>query len=115
MLVEIYQGSQDKEHGALQKRTRQDSACDSGSSEPMTSPNRAITNGLEEPDIMDIDDFGHTIETPKKDSWPCLLNLVLQLRKVGTHPYLIDDAMSPVNLIGSHVYENSGKFMTCTS
>ncbi|QDS73472.1 hypothetical protein FKW77_009015 [Venturia effusa] len=47
----------------------------------------------------------------KKSEWQRLLNLVMQLRKCCTHPYLIPDAAPNPSFIGDHVTQASGKFM----
>jgi SWI/SNF-related matrix-associated actin-dependent regulator of chromatin subfamily A member 5 len=104
MLQEIYRSAQDKEKGSMRSvNIRNDSVHPSRTDAPSMQLNGTVAHDREVQDLQG--------NTPAKDSWRRLLNLVLQLRKVCTHPYLIPDAAPEVNRIGSHVFENSGKFM----
>ena len=98
VLAEIYKDATSKEQDLVKSASRQDSAWPSAESTP--TPARTV---LDEEDLS-------TPKTPTKDPWRRLLNLVLQLRKVCTHAYLIPTAAPDINMIGPHVYENSGKF-----
>jgi SWI/SNF-related matrix-associated actin-dependent regulator of chromatin subfamily A member 5 len=46
-----------------------------------------------------------------KGSWKKLMNLLMQLRKVCTHPYVLKEAAPPEYLLGEHVITASGKFI----
>ena len=97
VLADIYKDAQTKEKDMVSNTAhRQDSTLTSAAS----TPRRTVS---EEDDLA-------TPKTPGKDPWRRLLNLVLQLRKVCTHAYLVPGAAPELNLIGPHVYENSGKF-----
>jgi hypothetical protein len=112
MLEEIYRGAQGKEQGSMRLVSmRKDSAHDSGISAPSTPPNRAVLDNLQDSGMLDFGGSASTAAGPAKDSWKRLLNLVLQLRKICTHPYLMPGAAPRVSVIGPHVYETSGKFM----
>jgi SWI/SNF-related matrix-associated actin-dependent regulator of chromatin subfamily A member 5 len=47
----------------------------------------------------------------KKGSWMKLMNLLMQLRKVCTHPYVLKEAAPPEYEVGEHVVTASGKFI----
>jgi SWI/SNF-related matrix-associated actin-dependent regulator of chromatin subfamily A member 5 len=47
----------------------------------------------------------------KKGSWMKLMNLLMQLRKVCTHPYVLKEAAPPEYELGEHVVTASGKFI----
>jgi SWI/SNF-related matrix-associated actin-dependent regulator of chromatin subfamily A member 5 len=47
----------------------------------------------------------------KKGSWMKLMNLLMQLRKVCTHPYVLKEAAPPEYELGEHVITASGKFI----
>jgi SWI/SNF-related matrix-associated actin-dependent regulator of chromatin subfamily A member 5 len=48
---------------------------------------------------------------PASTLWQRLRNLVMQLRRCSTHPYLISGVAPEPNFIGQHVINTSGKFM----
>ncbi|WPH04552.1 SWI/SNF chromatin remodeling complex component [Acrodontium crateriforme] len=47
----------------------------------------------------------------KTSDWRKLMNLVMQLRKVCSHPYLVKSAMPDPYYLGDHVIKASGKFI----
>jgi SWI/SNF-related matrix-associated actin-dependent regulator of chromatin subfamily A member 5 len=69
------------------------------------------------PDISMILDGEDDTATPSSKIstsstlWQRLRNLVMQLRRCSTHPYLIPGVAPDPNLIGPHVINTSGKFM----
>jgi SWI/SNF-related matrix-associated actin-dependent regulator of chromatin subfamily A member 5 len=88
VLDEVFRGATDKEKDAVGEEI----------------PDRALDSSLwdvgkEEP------------SQGNKTQWQRLLNLVMQLRKCCTHPYLIPDAAPNPNFIGEHIAQASGKFM----
>lgn len=48
---------------------------------------------------------------PKDNAWRKLMNLLMQLRKVCNHPYLLPNTAPPLYDIGEHVKTASGKFI----
>ncbi|KAI7111365.1 hypothetical protein KC324_g19821, partial [Hortaea werneckii] len=50
-------------------------------------------------------------EDMKKGSWQKLLNLVMQLRMVCSHPYLVKGAEPDPYYLGEHIRTASGKFI----
>ncbi|KAF1948900.1 ISWI chromatin-remodeling complex ATPase-like protein ISW2 [Byssothecium circinans] len=48
---------------------------------------------------------------PSKSAWQKLMNLVMQLRKCCSHPYLIPGARPEPYAVGQHVIRASGKFI----
>ncbi|KIV99609.1 uncharacterized protein PV09_08784 [Verruconis gallopava] len=112
MLEEIYRGAHGKEQQVLQMKDVRTGIVHDDSTQAETI---SMSHSL----AVDYIDNTSFESTPRRslspasnqDSWRRLLNLALQLRKVCTHPYLVPDAAPSVNYIGSHIYENSGKFM----
>ena len=50
-------------------------------------------------------------DTEDKSSWRKLMNLLMQLRKVCVHPYVLPNAAPQNYLIGEHIKTASGKFI----
>ncbi|KAF2871358.1 SNF2 family N-terminal domain-containing protein [Massariosphaeria phaeospora] len=50
-------------------------------------------------------------ETENKGAWQRLMNLVMQLRKCCSHPYLLPGAIPDPYYLGDHVIRASGKFI----
>ncbi|SMR61289.1 unnamed protein product [Zymoseptoria tritici ST99CH_3D1] len=50
-------------------------------------------------------------DTQKKNAWQKLMNLLMQLRKVCIHPYMVPHAAPPMYDIGNHIMNASAKFI----
>jgi SWI/SNF-related matrix-associated actin-dependent regulator of chromatin subfamily A member 5 len=101
ILEDVFRNTQGQEQAVLEAKPNQSS----------------ILNGTGTPDIsMVLDDEGGTTTPSNKvptssTLWQRLRNLVMQLRRCSTHPYLIPGVAPEPNLIGQHVINTSGKFM----
>ncbi|KAH8425458.1 putative nucleosome remodeling complex ATPase subunit (Snf2h) [Aspergillus melleus] len=62
-------------------------------------------NGVSVPPTSQL---GHKTE---KQKIRILDNILMELRKCSIHPYLLDDAIPEDYALGSHIVENSGKFV----
>ncbi|OAG09684.1 uncharacterized protein CC84DRAFT_1137534 [Paraphaeosphaeria sporulosa] len=108
MLDDLFAGGKTKELAALETEKKEDELR-------RTQQNAAASNGKEQ--------WGETaaimrqaVQTEQKggtanSAWRKLMNLVMQLRKCCSHPYLIPGAMPEPYYAGQHVIRSSGKFI----
>jgi SWI/SNF-related matrix-associated actin-dependent regulator of chromatin subfamily A member 5 len=114
VLEEVFRGSTDKEKVVIREQTPEPGLT---AASAVTKPGTALSMDAED-DSGGVDSSFWQVGTEtqnepkgKKTEWQRLLNLVMQLRKCCTHPYLIPDAAPNPNFIGEHVAQASGKFM----
>jgi SWI/SNF-related matrix-associated actin-dependent regulator of chromatin subfamily A member 5 len=78
---------------------------------------------LDNPDAMNTDEWGEMAQimrqaikkeettSTNKSAWQKLMNLVMQLRKCCSHPYLLPDVAPDPYYLGDHIIRASGKFI----
>lgn len=75
---------------------------------------KALTNGdvwAESKQLMEQAVADDQQNESKTGDWRKLMNLVMQLRKVCSHPYLVKSAMPDPYYLGDHIVKASGKFI----
>lgn len=112
LLDELFQGAQQKEEiaqaqGDQEQQTWQDKAeqleaLEKSGNDAAWRESKAILQRNLEQEQQD---------ESKKSAWVKLMNLLMQLRKVCNHPYLIPHAEPNPYYIGEHVMHASGKFI----
>ncbi|KAE9971927.1 hypothetical protein EG328_005299 [Venturia inaequalis] len=112
VLEEVFKGALEKEKVTIRETTPElglpPSSAAPGTPISMDATgNAAVDSSFWE---MGTEIPGET-KGAKKSEWQRLLNLVMQLRKCCTHPYLIPDAAPNPSFIGDHITQASGKFM----
>lgn len=113
-LNDLFADGKNKERAALEKEKHEEMALDplqksQGSHGPVVAVNdQQIWE--ETTEIMrkavEKDRSGGT-----STAWRKLMNLVMQLRKCCSHPYLLSDALPDPYYIGQHLIHASGKFI----
>ena len=112
-LEELFDGSRDKEASAL-KQEADDAELKmlEKAGQAADKAANADTRGVwaESKEIME-----HAIQQEQAESkpgeWKKLMNLIAQLRKVCSHPYLLPNAYPEPYYLGDHVRVASGKFI----
>jgi SWI/SNF-related matrix-associated actin-dependent regulator of chromatin subfamily A member 5 len=114
VLEEVFKSATEKEKVAIREATPEtDLTPTSAPVKPGTSlsMNAEDDSGAVDSSFWQIGTEIQIEPKGKKSEWQRLLNLVMQLRKCCTHPYLIPDAAPNPSFIGEHVAQASGKFM----
>ncbi|TLD38144.1 ISWI chromatin-remodeling complex ATPase ISW2 [Venturia nashicola] len=112
VLDEVFKGATEKEKAAICEATPELGLTPNSAAPGTPSSMGAADDGGVDSSFWQIG--AETLGEPKgakKSEWQRLLNLVMQLRKCCTHPYLIPDAAPDPSFIGDHIIQASGKFM----
>lgn len=114
-LDELFKGAKGKEMKALQMEAEDTKQLDlldklaAKTADPATANDDvwAESRGIIENAIKNE----HTSNIRNNSEWRKLMNLVLQLRKVCSHPYILPHAEPDPYYLGDHVRTASGKFI----
>jgi SWI/SNF-related matrix-associated actin-dependent regulator of chromatin subfamily A member 5 len=113
MLDQLFKGAKLKEIRALQQQVEED-ARDSKllqkAENDLTDPLAVDDVWAESKEIMEKAIQSEEADT-KSSEWRKLMNLVMQLRKVCSHPYILPNAAPDPYYLGEHVKTASGKFI----
>ncbi|KAF2690480.1 ISWI chromatin-remodeling complex ATPase ISW2 [Lentithecium fluviatile CBS 122367] len=113
MLDDLFANGKGKEQAALDKDKQDDELL--ARMERLDSTNRHGTGDAweETAQIMRqaIEKEQNASETKTTTAWRRLMNLVMQLRKCCSHPYLLPNTEPEPYYIGQHVVQASGKFI----
>lgn len=114
MLDQLFRGAKAKEVRALQVQAEEDAQDQQllqKAQGDLSDPTAAADDvWAETKEIMEKaiqDDEADT----KSSEWRKLMNLVMQLRKVCTHPYILPNAAPDPYYLGEHIKAASGKFI----
>jgi SWI/SNF-related matrix-associated actin-dependent regulator of chromatin subfamily A member 5 len=99
LLEKVFKGAQEQEKVAMHTK------------DTKTKSNRLSDMDGSAPDGKEAIGELASRETAPKSLWMKLRNLVMQLRRCSTHPYLIQGVAPEPNHVGEHVILASGKFM----
>ena len=114
MLDELFKGAKAKEVTALKEEAEEDKkqlGLLEKAAEEMSDPNASNDDvWAESKEIME-----QAIQSEQADinsnQWRKLMNLILQLRKICSHPYILPHAAPEPYYLGDHVKTASGKFI----
>ncbi|KAF2659144.1 hypothetical protein K491DRAFT_216268 [Lophiostoma macrostomum CBS 122681] len=109
MLQDLFTDAQGKEKSALQREKAED---EKWKQVEKLENDKGESGGWEETAAI----MKETLEkeqanTGAKTAWTKLMNLVIQLRKCCSHPYLLPGAVPDPYYLGQHVIRASGKFI----
>lgn len=111
LLDDLFKNVQSKEKDALEKEKDEDKLWEQV--EKIGNGTDVDVKGLEWQETTDIMRKALQKEenTGARSAWQKLMNLVLQLRKCCSHPYLMPTAMPDPYYLGEHIIRASGKFI----
>ncbi|KAF2032487.1 hypothetical protein EK21DRAFT_60785 [Setomelanomma holmii] len=105
MLNELFSDGKNKEKAAIQQDRQEDHAIQQmGTVDGKGEWQETAT-------IIQQTMEKEQASTDVKSGWQKLLNLVMQLRKCCSHPYLLPDAGPDPYYVGEHIIRASGKFI----
>ena len=114
MLDQLFKGAKAKEIKSLQQDAEEDEQNSSllkrAGAELAAADDTAEDVWAESKEIMEKAVENDEAETNTSD-WRKLMNLVMQLRKVCSHPYLLPNAAPEPYYLGDHIKNASGKFI----
>lgn len=115
VLSELFEGAKDKEAQARQIEAEVDKAQDAllnkAAHELAAQDGAADDVWAESKEIMEKAMEHEELDDTNTGAWRKLMNLVMQLRKVCSHPYLIPNAGPDPYYLGQHVISASGKMI----
>lgn len=106
MLDELFKDSRSKEQQVLAEDTETGSKVTE--LEQAANPPEEWSESRR---IMHKAVLNEQADSKKTTAWQKLMNLIMQLRKVCTHPYILQPACPDPYKLGEHVVKASGKFM----
>lgn len=118
LLDDLFKGAKDKEQKALELEDDAEAQLIDQHAAALASRNGELVEGSDEWEgSKDI--LKRTLEreedeqdaSSSRSSWKSLMNLMMQLRKISTHPYQIRNAEPDPYVTGDHVITASGKFI----
>ncbi|OJD40636.1 iswi chromatin-remodeling complex atpase isw2 [Diplodia corticola] len=112
LLTDIFAKAKDKEQKALQQDLTEEKKLKMlEETEKMASETPAGSDVWEETREMMIQSLANERQEQKQGDWAKLMNLVMQLRKCCSHPYLLPGVIPDPYPPGDHVIRASGKFI----
>lgn len=120
LLEDLFKGAKDKEVNSLEKEDDAEAAFIDQQAEVLASLNQDLVEGSDEwkeskailKRTLEREEASSQEGTGSKaSSWRNLMNLMMQLRKVSTHPYQIRNAAPDPYETGEHIITASGKFL----
>ena len=114
MLEQLFQGAKVKEKQSLQQEAQQDKE-EKGllkkAEDDLSNPGGQVDDvWAESKEIMEKAVQNEEVDT-KSSEWKKLMNLVMQLRKICNHPYILPNAGPDPYYLGEHIKTASGKFI----
>jgi SWI/SNF-related matrix-associated actin-dependent regulator of chromatin subfamily A member 5 len=113
MLETLFKGAKDKEIDSLQQDAEADMAQSlllKKAGDELSSASGPSDVWAETKEIMEKAVQNEEVDTNSSE-WRKLMNLVMQLRKVCSHPYILPGAQPDPYTLGEHVVKASGKFI----
>ena len=119
MLEELFKGAKSKEMQSLQQEAEEDNeslallerANTAIDSAEFSGPGQNDDVWAESKEIIEQAIQSEQQVDTKSQEWRKLMNLIMQLRKVCSHPYLLPHAGPEPYYLGGHVKTASGKFI----
>lgn len=113
MLEKLFKDSKNKEVADIGAAKEEAKRLDNVEIKVDTEGEEVTIEGADKDEWDDVEEaVKKSIEQVKSDpSWRKLMNILIQLRKICNHPYLIPAAEPENYEIGQHVITASGKFM----
>ncbi|KAL8769332.1 MAG: hypothetical protein Q9203_005475 [Teloschistes exilis] len=113
LLDDLFQGAQQKEAEMLKKEAVELQAWESKDLEELQAIDEVggAKAWQESKEILQQALNQEQQDEGKKTAWKKLMNLLMQLRKVCNHPYLLPHAEPNPYYVGEHVMHASGKFI----
>ncbi|KAL8939922.1 MAG: hypothetical protein Q9211_002526 [Gyalolechia sp. 1 TL-2023] len=111
LLSELFQDARTKE-AVLQEQDKQEQILEGKNIEQLEASDKTGNAAWQESrNILQKALQQEEQDEGKKSAWRKLMNLLMQLRKVCNHPYLLPHAEPNPYYIGEHVMHASGKFI----
>ncbi|KAL8647938.1 MAG: hypothetical protein Q9210_005265 [Variospora velana] len=101
LLDELFQGAQEKEAVIQGKEIQETGTLEQPNDDSWQESKAILQKAIEQ----------EQLEESKTSAWRKLMNLLMQLRKVCNHPYLLPRVEPDPYYIGQHVINASGKFI----
>ncbi|KAI4114708.1 MAG: hypothetical protein LQ345_004563 [Seirophora villosa] len=101
LLDELFQGAQEKEAVAREQENQEIKTLEKPGSDSWEESKAILQQALQQ----------EQLEESKTSAWRKLMNLLMQLRKVCNHPYLLPRVEPDPYYIGQHIINASGKFI----
>lgn len=113
LLEDLFAGVKDKEKDALRQDLDEEKKIKALEEVEAKVANEPLTNGDVWGETRQLMKQSLEIERQeqKKSDWTKLMNLVMQLRKCCSHPYLLPGVQPEPYFLGGHVIRASGKFI----
>lgn len=110
LLEELFKGAKAKEINALKSEAEEDKQLKvlTAAAETLADPNNDAWN--ESKEILQKAIQSEAADSSKTE-WQRLMNLILQLRKVCSHPYILPHSAPEPYYLGDHIKTASGKFI----
>lgn len=110
MLTELFADGKSKEKVALQQDKEEDQVLQE-MQKLEGSPQGDLSEWDETTSILKQGIEKEQASSEKKNAWQKLMNLVMQLRKCCSHPYLLPGVAPDPYYLGDHIIRASGKFI----
>lgn len=114
MLEQLFQGAQSKEKVSLQQEAEEDKKSTvllEKAEDELADPGAETSEvWAESKEILEKAIQNEQVDN-KSSEWRKLMNLIMQLRKVCSHPYILPHAEPEPYYLGDHVITASGKFI----
>lgn len=101
LLDELFQGAQEKEAVMREQEVHEVKTLEKPGNDSWQESKAILQQALEQ----------EQLEGSKTSAWRKLMNLLMQLRKVCNHPYLLPRVEPDPYFIGEHLISASGKFI----